>query len=100
MAGWNPDRPPLPGNWNSIHRLVLGIGRGRTRKRCALRFEGCTGLATEVDHIDDNGDHSLGNLRPVCEKCHRKRTQEQSREAIRKKFSRTKPRPRKHPGLL
>ena len=41
---------------------------------CTLRFNGCTGHATELDHIKPvsaGGDNSADNLRAVCHGCHK-----------------------------
>ena len=43
---------------------------------CALRFEGCTGQAVELDHIkpvSKGGDDTDDNLRAVCRSCHKRR---------------------------
>lgn len=39
---------------------------------CAIRGQGCTGIATTGDHIvpaRDGGRYELGNLRPACATC-------------------------------
>jgi 5-methylcytosine-specific restriction enzyme A len=44
---------------------------------CQLRYRGCLGRASEVDHIvqpEAGGDNSLSNLRAVCRRCHATRT--------------------------
>lgn len=93
---WSEDRPPLPPDWERRRSRVFV----RDRRTCQLQFTGCTGRATEVDHIDSNADHTIKNLRAVCHDCHAKRTQEQAAEALRAAWAKTRvPRP-KHPGLL
>jgi 5-methylcytosine-specific restriction protein A len=52
---------------------------------CHLRYPGCLGRASQVDHIvqpEAGGDNSLANLRAVCHKCHATRTGRQ--EALAK----------------
>lgn len=95
MAGWVEDRK-LPGDWENRRKRVMRDAKGV----CQLRLEGCRVRAREVDHIGDRDDHRLSNLRAVCVPCHRKRTQEQSRVAVKKAWAKARPRPRKHPGLL
>jgi 5-methylcytosine-specific restriction protein A len=56
---------------------------------CQLRFPGCTGRSTQVDHIlsaNDRPDLFLtrSNLRGVCAKCHYRRSAEQSKAKRRK----------------
>lgn len=38
--------------------------------RCEIKGPNCTGKATTVDHIDENGPDDPGNLRSACLKCH------------------------------
>ena len=43
---------------------------------CALRDNGCTGQATELDHIKPvsaGGGNEEDNLRAVCRNCHKRR---------------------------
>lgn len=47
-------------------------------RRCALRLEGCTGVATEGDHIKPRHDYpwlqyDVANGRPACRSCNAKR---------------------------
>jgi 5-methylcytosine-specific restriction protein A len=50
----------------------------QARWRCQLRLEGCTGAATEADHIHGlASDPQHKHLRAVCKSCHAKRTAEQ-----------------------
>jgi hypothetical protein len=51
------------------------LGRDR---RCALRLPGCTGFATETDHIVEagrGGPSSVQNLQPACLHCNRAKQQ-------------------------
>jgi 5-methylcytosine-specific restriction endonuclease McrA len=50
---------------------VLGQSR-----RCALRFEGCEGWASETDHIVEagrGGPSTVENLQPSCRSCNQKK---------------------------
>ena len=65
-------RQPLPRNWRTIRRLVLDRDGGV----CQIRGEGCTTVATNVDHIvaqADGGSHDPANLRAACEHCNKAR---------------------------
>lgn len=64
-------RQRLPADWSTPGGCcdqVLGAPDGRV---CKLRYDGCAGYATQVDHIKAGDDHSRGNLQSVCEHCHR-----------------------------
>ena len=77
----------LPKKWPVIRLRVLR----RDKVLCQLGLVGCTGVATEVDHIGDRNDHSLANLRSVCSACHKQHTQLQAaagRSAAAKRRSR------------
>lgn len=94
MTGWNPKRT-LPRDWKARKRRVFET-KGRV---CALQFDGvCVGYATEVDHVDDNDDHRIENLQPVCCDCHDVKTREQAASAARSKANLLHPREEKHPG--
>lgn len=67
---------------------------------CALQYDGCEGFATEVDHVDDNDDHRIVNLQPVCSTCHDVKTKKQSKLAARAKADLLHPRKEQHPGML
>jgi hypothetical protein len=41
--------------------------------RCKLKLEGCTGKATQVDHIRNGGPSTPSNLRASCASCNGKR---------------------------
>jgi 5-methylcytosine-specific restriction protein A len=64
--------------WRTLRREVL-----ERDPDCRLRFPGCTGRSTEVDHvigIDAGGSNDPANLRGVCHHCHRLKTQQESKE--------------------
>lgn len=72
-------------------------GRGSTRQSrreraevlrrwptCHLRYEGCTGIATEDDHViplSQGGSDDLANRRGACAHCHRIKSQREAAEA-------------------
>jgi 5-methylcytosine-specific restriction protein A len=86
-------RSTLPPNWPSLRRAVLE----RDGFACQIRDPGCTGQATECDHINDRDLHTEANLRAACHRCHLRRSSSQGGRAAQAK--RRKPE-RKHPGLL
>ena len=87
-------RTRLPKNWPSLRASVLR----RDSYRCQIRLDGCSGIATDVDHIARGDNHSLENLRAACSECHKKKTQAEALEARRKKRAlRFRPVER-HPG--
>jgi 5-methylcytosine-specific restriction endonuclease McrA len=67
---------------------------------CYLRFDGCTEVSTEEDHViplHKGGDRwSYSNRRGVCHHCHSIKTQTEA-QAARLPTRRATPR---HPGLL
>ncbi len=84
-------RAQLPRNWPAIRRVIL-----KRDPTCRLRYaEVCTLTSTEVDHIGDPHNHAVHNLRGVCHACHAKRTQEQARDAVRRRARA----PETHPGV-
>jgi hypothetical protein len=95
MTGWNSKRT-LPRDW-SARKARVYREKGRV---CALQYEVCSGFATEVDHIDDNHDHSIGNLQPVCCDCHDVKTRKQAALAARAKADLLHPRKEQHPGRM
>ncbi|MFD6636753.1 HNH endonuclease [Micromonospora chalcea] len=104
MPGWqNSDRRDrLPPDWPAIRRRILA----RDGHRCRFTNtygERCKEAAVDVDHIENNDDHSDRNLRAACEWHHDKKSGAEGAAAraaaIRrasKKFQRTEV----HPGLL
>ena len=50
----------------------------RARWKCGARLDGCTGAATEVDHVlGAQADPEHTALRAMCSPCHRKITAQQ-----------------------
>jgi 5-methylcytosine-specific restriction protein A len=64
-------KPVYNGAWASVRRMVLA----RDRWLCQMRGAGCTGHATEVDHIvpvaQGGSWYDLRNLRAACATCNR-----------------------------
>ena len=86
----------LPANWKSLRRRVLA----RDYHSCQIQGPRCQLLATEVDHIVPNEDHSMGNLRAVCRVCHREKTKLEAAEGYRRALKRGKRPEEPHPGLV
>jgi 5-methylcytosine-specific restriction protein A len=64
------------GDWAERRQRVLK----RDGYVCQLRYPGCPGRASQVDHIvqpEAGGTADLENLRAVCTRCHARRTSQQ-----------------------
>ena len=77
----------------------------RDKYECQVRYEGCEGAATEVDHrvnLARNGSDAMSNLQAICSRCHKKKTAAESTEARRriKEAGIHRDHKLKHPGLL
>lgn len=85
----------LPANWAEIRRPVLE----EAGWICEVRMEGvCVGRANEVDHIRRGDDHSRGNLRAICHKCHAKKSSAEG-NARKRELRALRNRPeQRHPG--
>lgn len=91
-SGWNGHdrRARLPGDWKARRAKVLS----RDKYLCQIADDKvCTGVATEVDHINAGDDHSYRNLQAVCQACHFEKT---LAERVNRKPAKE---PRRHPGL-
>jgi 5-methylcytosine-specific restriction endonuclease McrA len=58
--------------WRRIRAVVLA----RDQYVCRLEYPGCTGHATDVDHVLPlrfGGTHDLANLRAACASCNLRR---------------------------
>lgn len=88
-------RDRLPPTWaTEIVPTVLA----RDSHRCQIQLPGCTGTATEVDHIRRGDDHRLINLQGACEWCHARKSSAEG-NAARIRYARHRP-PEQHPGVL
>lgn len=56
----------LPSNWYSIRKYIL--------KRDKYKCQSCGSIATDVDHIFSDTDHSYENLQSLCKDCHNSKT--------------------------
>lgn len=70
--------------WSSSDRAQRLPRDWATRRKAALKRDGylcrkrgprCTAVATEVDHVIPNDNHTLTNLQSLCSSCHRNKTQ-------------------------
>ena len=86
----------MPGNWGTLRRRVLH----RDQATCRIRAAGCLVVATEVDHILPNEDHSLDNLRAVCRVCHREKTRQEAAAGLRRALARGRRPQEPHPGSV
>jgi 5-methylcytosine-specific restriction enzyme A len=88
-SGWAIRRPKAnawayKGDWPKVRVLALK----RDNYICRLRYPGCLGKATEVDHIvqpQAGGTADPANLQAVCHRCHATRTAKQGHEARRRR---------------
>jgi 5-methylcytosine-specific restriction enzyme A len=88
-SGWALRRPranayAYGSNWQRARVLVLK----RDNFTCTLRYPGCLGRASEVDHIvqpELGGTADPTNLRAVCHRCHATRTAKQGHEAAKRR---------------
>lgn len=72
-----PRRTTMPKDWKQRRAQVLARDGGRCRCEGCTRCEGgvpCSNPATDVDHIGARDDHSLINLRALCQSCHAYKT--------------------------
>lgn len=82
----------LPANWRTeIRPRVLA----RDNHQCRLRLQGCTLVATEVDHIERGDLHIDENLQAACSHCHGLKTSAEG-NAARPRLNRP---PEQHPAL-
>lgn len=106
--------PPNTGSWSG-HRRSFPTNTARrilTRDRdCQLQLPGCTGTATQADHIISHADATaagwdptdiddISNGQGVCATCHRAKTRmEITRGRARAQRRRRQQATERHPGL-
>jgi len=91
-------RERLPGDWKQRVKKVWARAKGQ----CEWRLDSgarCPRKGADVDHIRNDDNHSMGNLRLLCRHHHDKKTQREAR------FGKAKKRPAKRreeesPGRL
>lgn len=87
----------LPPNWQAIRKAVLRRDRGVCQLRIGAGI--CGAPANQVDHIDDPTDHSIYNLRALCEPHHAQRSSQQGNAARWAPQRRERRPPEPHPGI-
>lgn len=99
--GWETSdrRSRLPSNWAS--ELVPAVKR-RAAGQCEWRLprsgKRCPRPGSDVDHVINNDDHSLRNLRLLCEHHHDAKS---AREGVWGRRKKKSGRPAEaHPGLV
>ena len=88
-------RASLPANWATVIRPAV-LARDKGRCRWIENNRRCPCPATDVDHIADRHDHSLGNLRSLCSEHHNRRSSAQGNAAKKARRDRNIER---HPAL-
>ena len=87
----------LPKGWDAKRARILK----RDRYQCRIVLPGCTGRATDVDHIKAGDDHSDGNLQAACSWCHGRKSAAEGAAARKARGYVTQRRQReRHPGLV
>lgn len=85
-------------DWAAVRAYILE----RDGHVCQAREDGCTGVATEVNHKVpqwQGGDDSDENLESLCPECHSRVTSRQAHErAVARKAEKKEAERRNHPG--
>lgn len=90
-------RSNLPPDWLERREVVLD----RDQYACQIGYPDiCTHDATDVDHVGDNADHAISNLRSACSPCHNRRTALQGVEARKRKRESRFRKSERHPGSM
>ena len=88
-------RRNLPANWHTLRTQTLARDHW-TCTECGHHDP--TGRTLECDHIGDRDNHDPVNLRTLCQRCHRRRTDLQAQAGRGVGPLRRRP-PVRHPGL-
>ena len=97
MAWEGSDRASrLPANWPQLRAIVKRRAGGRCEERMRDGSR-CRDRGTECDHVVPGDDHSLDNLRWICDWHHARKSSAEGNAARRRPTARRSPEP--HPGL-
>ena len=100
MAWESSDRASrLPANWKQLVAKVWERDGGRCTWKLPKSGKRCPRKGADVDHIRNDDDHSLGNLRLLCRAHHDQKTQREARFGRMKRKGK-KRREDPHPGRL
>lgn len=83
--------------YGAEYRRNRTLALRRDKWRCQIRLPGCTGAASQADHIipvSEGGTHDVSNLRAACKSCHQKTTAQQGRGYRRRPGPPADPQPR------
>lgn len=102
MAWESSDRRDrLPADWKQRVAAVWKRDGGRCTWKLPRSGERCPRKGADVDHIRNDDNHALSNLRLLCRRHHDLKTQGEAREGRRKKRQpRKRPRVERQPGRL
>lgn len=103
---WGPEGRHLPPNWGSLVKAVKYRAKATSPlkiEQCEARLprsgKRCPDPGVDVDHKGDKDDHSLANLRLLCEFHHDQKTSDQGHAAwAAKKAPKKSLRRDEHPG--
>lgn len=97
---------PGTGSWSGHRRSFPAATRrqilDRDHHACQLHYPGCTGTATEADHIvphAEGGTDHPDNGQAVCPTCHTTKTRREQARGRARRPTRRRPEP-PHPGLI
>jgi 5-methylcytosine-specific restriction protein A len=90
----------LPKNWPQLVAKVKKRAGGRCEWRLPRSGKRCPRDGVDVDHIRNNDNHDLSNLRLLCETHHDRKSSGEGRKArADKRALRFRP-PPQHPGRV
>lgn len=104
MSNWagSTRRERLPADWQALRAKV----HRRDGSKCQVRLSSgaiCGEVAVDVDHIRAGDDHSLSNLRCICDWHHKEKSSREGGQAYYAKLKRSRAKFRRveaHPGML